>query len=68
MNVSRHVKELIVSRLRERRIVVWYDPDRVFHALFEALDQSPLVKVDASRSRLQARRDADRAWHALFDT
>jgi hypothetical protein len=68
MNVSHHVKELIVSRLHERRLVVWYDPDGMFRALFEALDHPPLVKIDASRSLLQARRDADRAWRALFDT
>jgi hypothetical protein len=67
VNISQHVKELIVSRLRERRIIVWYDADKVFHALFEALDHAPLVKVDASRSRLHARREADRAWRALFD-
>lgn len=68
MNVSEHIKELIVSRLRERRIVVWYDPDKMFHMLFEALDHSPLVKADASRSPLRARREADRAWRAWFNT
>ncbi|WP_295408794.1 PglZ domain-containing protein [uncultured Thiocystis sp.] len=66
MNVSQHVDALIVDRLRERRVLVWYDPDRVFHALFEAFDHQPLVKVDASLSMLHARRAADQAWRALF--
>jgi hypothetical protein len=68
VKVSQHIKELLVSHLRDRRIVVWYDREGVFHPLFEALDHSPLVKIDATRSRLQARLKADRAWRKLFDT
>ena len=67
MSVTQHVHELVLSRLKERRVLVWYDPERAFHGLFEALDHRPLVKVDASTSVLCARRDADRAWRALFD-
>jgi len=67
MSVSRHVQEIVRSLLRERRIVVWYDPDKVFHELFRTFEHEPLVKVDASGSVLRARREADRAWRALFD-
>lgn len=67
MSVSRHVRELVLSRLKDKRVVVWYDPERVFHDLFLAFDAPSIVKVDASTSVLRARRDADQAWQALFD-
>jgi hypothetical protein len=68
MSISQQIADWVLDRLRERRLLVWYDPDRAFHALFESLDHRPLVKVDASRSMLLARREADHAWRALFDT
>lgn len=67
MSISEHVSELVLSKLRDRRILVWYDPERVFHELFRGISLDPLVKVDASESVLRARREADLAWRALFD-
>jgi hypothetical protein len=67
VNVSQHVQEIMLSRLKQHRMVVIYDPDRVFHDLFRAIEHDPLVKVDASGSLLEARRQADEAWLALFD-
>lgn len=67
MSVSRHVQKIVGSLVEDRRIVVWYDPDRVFYELFQTFEHQPLVKVDASDSVLRARREADRAWVALFD-
>lgn len=67
MSISRHVGEVIISRLRERRMLVWYDPDRVFHDLFRGISLDPLIKVDAGESVLRARREADQVWRALFD-
>lgn len=67
MSVSRHVKKTVRSLVEDRRIVVWYDPDHVFHELFRTFEHQPLVKVDASDSVLRARREADKAWVAFFD-
>lgn len=67
MNVSEHVRERIRSLLRERGIVVWYDPARVFEAIFLALEDTRMVKIDAAPSILAARRAADRAWLARSD-
>ena len=67
MNVSEHVTALILERLQERGMLVWYDPDGHFRELFAALDHASLVKVDASASVLAARRQADRAWRTLLD-
>lgn len=67
MTVSRHITEMITERLDARRIVVLYDPDRVFRGLFEALDIEALIRVDAGASVLRARREADRAFRTLLD-
>jgi hypothetical protein len=66
MNVSNHVRELVLARLREHDILVWYDPDRAFRGLFTLLADDRLVKVDASTSVLGARDAADTAWRQLF--
>jgi hypothetical protein len=67
MIVSQHIRELVASRLREKRVVVWYDGARVFHDLFSGLELTHTVKVDTTSSVLQARREADKSWRALFE-
>ncbi len=66
MSVSQHIRELVTSRLKEKRVLVWYDADRVFHDIFLNLETEHAVNIDASSSVLRARRNADQAWHALF--
>lgn len=59
--IFRRIGEL----LDEARAVVWYDPDGALAAVFEGLSREGLHKVDARRSALAARREADRAWATI---
>ena len=67
MSVRDYVVQQVTELLRERRIVVWYDPNGDFGAFFRALPVKPLVRADASASLLEARRAADEAWRAILD-
>lgn len=60
VSVSSYVRQKVQQLLDERRVVVWYDPERLFRALAEEF-----AAVDGSGSVLQARRQADAALQAM---
>jgi hypothetical protein len=66
--VAAYVRERLLSLLRERRVVVWYDPRRAFTGLLESLDLPGTIVVSAHRSALQARRDAEVAYRRLNES
>lgn len=63
--VSTHVRARLAERLNSRRVVVWYDAQRSFSALLDALDLPGTVVVSATGSALRARRDAEAAYRRL---
>jgi hypothetical protein len=68
---STTVRDLIAKKLSalldEHRVVVWYDGRQECGVVFDTLQRSRLVKVDARRSMLVARREADAAWASIVD-
>lgn len=54
-----------MERLNSRRVVVWYDPQRSFITLLDALDLPSAVVVSAANSALRARRDAEAVYRRL---
>jgi len=63
--VSAYVRARLIERLNSRRVVVWYDAQRSFSALLDALDLPGAVVVSAAGSALRARRDAEAAYRQL---
>lgn len=60
VSVSSYVRQKVQQLLDERRLVVWYDPERHFQTL-----AGEFAAVDGSGSVLQARRQADAALQAM---
>lgn len=65
--VSQYVCQRVADLLDERRVVVWYDSERVFEGLLDDLRRPGRVVVSASGSTLRARRHADAAYRRLDD-
>ncbi|MCC6528211.1 MAG: PglZ domain-containing protein [Polyangiaceae bacterium] len=65
------VRDFLFKRLGElldeRRVVVWYDAQNEYAELYDAFARAELVKIDARRSALVARRQADEAWARIVD-
>jgi hypothetical protein len=65
------IRELIVREIIElldrHRLVVWYDPKGELASVFEGFARQGMAKIDARRSVLVARRDADRLWPSVVD-
>lgn len=67
MSVRAYVTDRVRELLRDRRMVVWYDPDGELGSVFDVFEDAHLVKVDARASVLRARRQADAVWIAICD-
>ncbi|SEM84260.1 PglZ domain-containing protein [Stigmatella aurantiaca] len=67
MTVRDYVVQQVMERLRDRRILVWYDPEGDFYDLFREFPMPRLIRADARHSVLEARRAADGAWRKTFD-
>ncbi|HVA90310.1 MAG TPA: PglZ domain-containing protein [Chloroflexota bacterium] len=63
--VSTYVRDRLIARLRERRVVVWYDPHRHFAGFVDELQLPETTVVSAARSALRARREAEIAYRQL---
>lgn len=67
MSVTAYVRRRVVDLLEERRVVVWYDPDRAFESIARGFAAPGAVVVRATESTLQARREADRVLREMND-
>lgn len=63
--VTRYLVERLARLLEERRVVVWYDADGVFHELAAGLRIPDCEKVLAVGSQLVARRKAEEVYRRL---
>lgn len=60
--VSAYVRDRMLTRLRERRVVLWYDPHRALAGLLHVLGLPGTTVVSAANSALRARREAEAAY------
>jgi PglZ domain len=67
MRLGSYIKECVVRLLEERRVVVWYDGERVFGGIVKEFLAPSCVVISAGESRLRARREADEAVRLLND-
>jgi hypothetical protein len=63
--VSSYVRDRLIALLRERRVVVWYDPQRAFAGFLDGLALPHTVIVSAAGSALRARREAEATYRQL---
>src|SRR5437868_2121827 len=65
--VSTYVRDRLAALLDERRVVVWYDRERAFAGLLEALARSlpHCAIVPTTDSQLRARRDAEAVYRSI---
>ena len=59
MRLSAYLNQVLVERLNEHRIVVWYDGERAFGGFVASLQAPNCRIVSAARSELEARREAE---------
>ena len=67
MTIRDYVIQQVTERLRDRRMVVWYDAEGDFSDIFEHFPLNPLTRADTRTSLLAARRLSDDAWQAMLD-
>lgn len=67
MTVSAYIHRQLVDLLENRRVVVWYDSEGVFHEWASRFAAPNCIVVDTSSSILQSRREADRICKGLND-
>lgn len=65
VSVSSFVRARVQQLLDEKRVVVWYDPERCFASIARDFQAPGCVVVDGSGSVLLARRQADSALEAM---
>jgi len=65
LSLTDFVKKQVAAVLEERRVVVWYDAERAFAEVARGF--AGAVSVDASASRLRARRAVDEALQRVGD-
>jgi PglZ domain len=63
--VSAYIRWRLSELLDMRRVVVWYDPERVFEGLVSRLELDHCAVVSGAVSRLLARREAEMAYRRL---
>ena len=63
--VSTYLRARLAVRLRERRVVVWYDGPGAFAGLLDILGLPDTTVVSAAGSALQARRRAEVVYRGL---
>jgi len=65
MKVSKHIRDLISSKLDIARVVVWYDGERAFGDFVQGFSAPNCRVVSAQESRLRARREAEAIYRQL---
>ena len=66
MTVSGYVRRQVIERLDARRILVWFDSERLFADLASSVNESGTTVISAAGSTLTARRAADE-WMRSMD-
>jgi hypothetical protein len=65
MSVSAYIHRQLVDLLEERRVVVWYDPEKTLRDLAADFRATNCILVDTSNSILKARREADQVFRGI---
>ena len=63
-----YLKKRLIDLLNDRRIVVWYDPERHFEELTRSFRAPSCQVLNASDSVLKARRGADEIYRQMNDS
>jgi len=63
-----YLKKRLIDLLNDRRIVVWYDPEKHFEELTRSLRAPSCQVLNASDSVLKARRRADEIYRQMNDS
>src|SRR4051812_30070615 len=67
MSVIAYIHRQLVDLLEERRVVVWYDPEKTLRELAADFRAPNCILIDTSDSILKARREADHVFRGIDD-
>ena len=67
MKISDYIKETFLKRVKEKKCLVIYDPDKRYKEIVHSLKSGQNIIIDASESVILSRENALTQWLSLKD-